>query len=307
MTRDVAASVHRRLLNRARDEGRPFNELLQYFALERFLYRLGCSSYHRQFVLKGALMLSVWHTPFPRPTRDIDLLGQLNNIVEQIAAAIRQICEQPVEEEDGLRFAGETVVAERIIEAADYAGVRVRFTAYLGTARIPMQIDIGFGDPVVPGPSPIRLPTLLDLPPPELRGYSRESAIAEKLQIMIRLGEINSRMKDFFDVWLLATNLCFDGAVLARAIRETFRWRRTEIALSPVAFSDVFGRDPGRQAQWKAFLQRHRLGEETGAPATLYETIQVIAAFLLPVLQALEAGSAFERHWSPGGPWAPQG
>jgi len=303
---NIAASVHQRLLNRARAERRPFNELLQYFALERFLYRLGCSPYQDQFVLKGALMFTVWEVPVPRPTRDIDLLGRMDNAVPHVVAAIQEICEQPAPE-DGLRFAAETVVGERIIEAADYEGVRVRFTAYLGKARIPMQVDIGFGDPVTPTPSTVRLPTILDFPAPELQGYSRESAIAEKVQIMVRLGEINSRMKDFFDIWLLATRFRFEGVALAQAIRATFRQRRTAVTALPVAFSDAFARDPEKQAQWAAFLRRYRLSKETGIPNTLYETIQVIASFLRPVLQALVDERDFDRRWSPGGPWTAPG
>jgi len=299
MTRDIAASVHQRLLNHARAEGRPFNEVLQYFALERFLYRLGCSPHRRQFVLKGALMFAVWQSPFPRPTRDIDLLGHLDNTVEHVVAAIQAICREPVPE-DGLRFAEESVIGERIIEAANYEGVRVRFIAYLSTARIPMQIDIGFGDPLVPGPSLVRLPAILDFPPPELQGYSRESAIAEKLQIMVSMGEVNSRMKDFYDIWLLATHFDFDGSILAQAIRETFRWRQTTLPLTPVAFSDAFTQDREKQAQWAAFVLRHGL-EDT--PVTLYETIQVIATFLQPVIQALSEEQHFDRHWSPGGHW----
>lgn len=180
MTQNVAASVHQRLLNLARAEGRPFNELLQYYALERFLYRLGRSPHRDRLVLKGALMFGVWDAPFPRPTRDIDLLGRMPNEVDVVTITLRDVCEQPVQD-DGLRFATETVVGERVALAADYAGVRVRFTAYLGSAHIPMQIDVGFGDQIVPGAVPVRLPTLLDFPPPEVHGYSRESAIAEKL------------------------------------------------------------------------------------------------------------------------------
>ena len=299
MTRDVVASVHRRLLNHARAEGRPFNEVLQYFALERFLYRLGCSPYRHQFVLKGALMFAVWQLPFLRPTRDIDLLGRLDNSVEHAVSAIKAICQEPVPE-DGLRFGAESVVGERIIETANYEGVRVRFTAHLGPARIPMQIDIGFGDPLVPGPSLVRLPTILDFPPPELQGYSRESAIAEKLQIMVYLGEINSRMKDFYDIWLLATHFDFEGPILAQAVRETFRRRQTPLSPSPVAFSDAFAQDSEKQAQWTAFIGRHRLKD---TPVTLHEAIQVIATFLQPVIQALSEGQPFDRRWSPGGPW----
>jgi len=298
--RNVAASVHQQLLNYARAEGRPFNEVLQYFALERFLHRLGRSPQRGQFVLKGALMLTVWQSPFSRPTRDIDLLGRMNNSVEQVVAAIQAICQEPVDEKDGLRFDVESVTGERIIEAADYAGVRVRLTAYLGTARIPMQIDVGFGDPLVPDPSPVQLPTILDFPPPELQGYSRESAIAEKLQAMVYLGEINSRMKDFYDIWLLATNFDFDGSVLAQAIRETFHWRQTAFLANPVAFSDGFSQDSEKQAQWAAFVRRLRLED---APTTLREAVQTIATFLQPVIRALSEGQSFDRRWSAGGPW----
>ncbi len=302
MTQNVAASVHQRLLNRARAEGRPFNELLQYFAMERFLYRLGRSPYRDQFVLKGALMFTVWQVPVPRPTHDVDLLGRMDNAVPRVTDAIRDICEESFPE-DGLRFAGETVSGERIMEAADYQGVRVRFTAFLGKARIPMQVDVGFGDPVIPGPSLIRLPTMLEFPSPELQGYSPESTIAEKVQIMVRLGEINSRMKDFFDVWLLATRASFEGEILARAIQETFRQRRTAVPASPVALSEAFGRDSDRQMQWAAFLRRYRLSEEAGTPTTLREVIRLIAEFLGPVLEVVSEGRRFDKRWSPGGPW----
>lgn len=304
MTKNVAASVHQRLLNRARAEGRPFNELLQYFAMERFLYRLGCSPYRDHFVLKGALMFIVWQVPFPRPTRDIDLLARMDNAVQHVTTALRDICEVSVPD-DGLRFAGETAVGERIMEAADYAGVRVRFTAFLGKARIPMQVDVGFGDPVTPNPSVIRWPTLLDFPAPELQGYSRESTIAEKVQIMVRLGEINSRMKDFFDVWLLAARGSFEGETLARAIQATFQQRGTVIPASPVALSDAFARDPERQVRWEAFLRRYRLSRDADIPTRLTEVVRVIAAFLGPLLEAVSEGRRFEKQWPAGGPWVP--
>jgi len=299
VTRNVAASVRQRLLNYARAGGRPFNEVLQYFCLERFLYRMGRSPYRDRLVLKGALMFAVWRSPVTRSTRDIDLLGHMDNTVEQVVSAIRAICEEPAPE-DGLRYDVGSIVGESIIETADYAGVRVRFTAYLGRARIPMQIDVGFGDPLVPGPSLVSLPAILDLPRPEVQGYSRESAIAEKFQVMVYLGEINSRMKDFYDIWLLATEFPFDGLLLAQAIRETFDWRQTTLPTDPVAFSDAFARDPAKEVQWRAFVDRHRL---RGAPDTLHETTQTLAAFLLPIVRALSDGQPFDRSWSPGGPW----
>jgi hypothetical protein len=202
--------------------------------------------------------------------------------------------------EDGLQFDVERIRGERIIEAANYSGVRVRFTAHLGTARVPVQIDVGFGDPLIPGPSPVQMPTILDLPAPELLGYSRESTIAEKVQAMIYLGEMNSRMKDFYDVWSLATRFDFDGPTLAQAIRETCRWRQTPLSSNLVAFGDRFTRDEERQAQWRAFIRRLLLED---APNTLHEAVKTIAAFIQPTIQALVEIRHFDQRWPPGGPW----
>jgi len=301
VTSNLPASVHQRLLNHARAIGRPFNEVLQRFALERFLYRLGRSTYASRFVLKGALMRTAWQIPSARPTRDIDLLGRTENTVEQVVSAVKAICQEPVPD-DGLRFETEDIIGERITETANYAGLRLRFTAYLGNARIPMRIDVGFGDPLVPGSSLVRLPTILDFPPPELQGYSRESAIAEKYQIMVYLDQVNSRMKDFYDIWSLATHFRFDGATLAQAISETFESRGTPLSLHPVAFSGDFAVDSDKQVQWEAFRRRLHV-EDT--PATLQEVIHVIAAFLRPVTKALVTGQPFHQRWEPGGGWLP--
>jgi len=201
--RDIAASVRQRLLNHARETGRPFNELLQYFAMERFLYRLSKSPYVDNFVLKGALMLTVWEAPLSRPTMDIDLLGLIDNSIEDIVAVTKNICTQEVEP-DGITFEPSGIEGERITEDADYGGVRVRFRGSLGTAHITMQLDIGFGDMVIPAADSLEYPTILDLPAPKLRGYTKESTIAEKFEAMVKLGILNSRMKDFFDIWLLS-------------------------------------------------------------------------------------------------------
>lgn len=300
MTRNVAASVHQRLLNRAHAEGRPFDELLQYFALERFLYRLGRSSYSQQFVLKGALMFGAWHGPFARPTRDVDLLGIMDNSVEHVVGAIQAICQESVPENDGLRFQTDGITGERITEAAEYHGVRVHLLAMLGMARIRLQIDVGFGDILIPGPVPVRLPAILDFPAPQVQGYSRESTIAEKFQAMVYLGEVNSRMKDFYDIWFLATHFALDGPILAQAVRETFRHRQTTLPLAPAAFSETFANAQDKQAQWLAFVRRH---SSDHAPLTLDEAIQVIAALLHSVILALIEGRSFDWHWLPGGPW----
>jgi predicted nucleotidyltransferase component of viral defense system len=241
--RDIASSVRQRLLNNARETGRPFNELLQYFAMERFLYRLSKSRYSNSFVLKGALMLTVWEAPLTRPTMDIDLLGQINNNIEFIIAVTNDICSQEVEP-DGLAFDPASIKGEPITGDAEYKGVRVRFHGSLGTARFVMQLDIGFGDVVTPKPASIAYPTILDLPAPKLRGYSKESTIAEKFEAMVKLGALNSRMKDFFDIWLLARQFDFQGRRLAEAIEKTFSKRGTEIQFEPVALTDSFAADP---------------------------------------------------------------
>ncbi|WP_319549577.1 nucleotidyl transferase AbiEii/AbiGii toxin family protein [Desulfogranum marinum] len=195
-TTNKAASVRQRLLNRARSDKRPFNELLQYYAMERFLYRLSQSFSSDRFILKGALLLRVWDAPEFRPTMDIDMLGKTSNEEAAILALFNNILLVPVEE-DGLFFDTGSLQSERITEDADYEGIRIRFKGALDTARVNMQIDIGFGDIVFPKPEEAELPTMLDFPAPKLLCYSRESAIAEKFEAMIKLGFLNSRMKDF--------------------------------------------------------------------------------------------------------------
>jgi hypothetical protein len=251
-------------------------------------------------VLKGALMFGVWQGPLSRPTRDVDLLGHLENRVESVVQAIRAICQQPLQEDDGLRFDTETIVGETITEGAQYHGVRVRLLVKLGKARVRLQVDTGFGDVVVPGAIQVRLPVLLDFPPPEVQGYTRESTIAEKYQAIVYLGAINSRMKDFYDIWLLATRFTFDGPILAQAIRKTFHQRQTVMQNAPVAFTPTFADAPGKQAQWVAFTQRHPYEPE--AP-TLDAAIEVVAALVQPVVRALIEEQPFDWVWPPGGPW----
>lgn len=202
--RDLAHSVHDRLLNRARETGRPFQELLTYFAMERFVYRLSVSPHANRFVLKGALMFAAWRAPRGRPTRDADFLGRGDSSVEGLVRTVREVCELAVEP-DGLTFDASTVRGRRIREDQEYEGVSVRFTGRLGQARIAMRLDVGFGDVVVPAPEPIELPAMLPgFPPPRLQGYTRESVIAEKLEAMVMLGVINTRLcgikcQAFFD------------------------------------------------------------------------------------------------------------
>ena len=299
MTRDLAASVHRRLLNHARATGRPFNEVLQYYALNRFLYRLSQSRHREHFILKGALMLAAWDAPIARPTRDIDLLGRLPNLPDMVAGAMQDLCDVAVEE-DGLVFDAASLSVEQTMEGAHYQGVRVRLMGYLGKARIPMQIDVGFGDALVPAAEEVRLPSVLDLAPATILGYSRESVIAEKLQIMVSLGQVNSRLKDYYDLWLLAKRYSFSGPLLARAVRSTFERRHTPIIFPIPALDEAFA-DTARETQWRAFLRRIQMVE----PQTLREAIHVIAPFALPVLESIADAESFEAHWEPEGPWRP--
>jgi hypothetical protein len=243
-------------------------------------------------------MLSVWQAPVSRPTRDIDLLGYTDNGPERLAAIVREICAMEAAE-DGLLFDARSVHAEAILEGANYAGVRVKLLAYLGRARVPIQIDVSFGDALVPGPAAIRLPALLDLERAELQGYSPESMIAEKMQAMVVLGELNSRMKDFYDLWLLARRQPFDAPILAEAVRATFLRRGTPLSAESILFRQGFP-GPRQQEYWLAFMRRNDLDQ----PASLDEAVGVIRSFLSPVLVSLSEGSRFSERWEPPGPWA---
>lgn len=297
--KDLVASIRQRLLNKARGSGHPFNEILQYYAMERFLYRLSKSPYANSFVLKGALMFNVWRGPLSRPTMDIDLLGRLTNDMESIIAALKRVCTQEVEP-DGLIFEPDSVVAERIIEGASYEGIRVRLRGSLGTARVVIQVDIAFGDIIVPFAMTTDYPTILDLPIPLVQGYSKESAIAEKFQIMVKLGILNSRLKDFFDIWLLSRQFDFEGKTLALAIKETFRNRETEIPTEPVTLMTAFAQDADKQSQWRGFRRRNLLED---SPENLTDVVDFISTFLGPVTEAIVLGKTFSGIWKHPGPW----
>ncbi len=205
-----AASIHQRLLNKASAESKPFNELLQYYANERFLFRVSESPHGKRFVLKGALVFLAWQVPLTRSTRDMDFLGFTDNSVVNLVQIVREICSQPVEP-DGIVFDSSTVQGESITDEADYPGVRINFLGFLGKAKIHMRLDVGFADVVTPSPIELELPTILDkMSKPCLRIYPPETVIAEKFQAMIALGMINSRMKDFYDIWFMAKSMEFD-------------------------------------------------------------------------------------------------
>ena len=297
--RDVGASVRQRLLNQSRAHGRPFQELLQYFAMERFLYRLSKSPSSDRFVLKGALLLTAWRAPLSRPTVDIDLAGRTSNELDHIAELVGAVCDV-MAEPDGVEFNRASIEVSRIKEDADYEGVRVRFHATLAKARIPMQIDIGFGDVIVPGPTEVEYPTLLDFPAPVLRAYPKETVIAEKLEALTKLGLLNSRIKDFYDLALLSRMYSFEGENLIEAIIATFRHRGTRIEAEPAGLTGAFYADPARAVQWRAFVRRSRFPEQSG---DLNGIVAEIRTFVLPLLAAAASDEPFKDRWKAGGTW----
>ena len=259
----LAQSVQVRLKRHAKEIGVDPNLVLTRYGVERFLYRLSRSPHREKFVLKGALLLLVWLGETLRPTRDADLLGFGELSDDALKEIFREVCGVQVEP-DAMTFLPDTVEVQAIREEDAYGGRRVTLQARLGPARIKVQVDIGIGDAVTPGPQWLEYPSLLDLPRPRLRAYPRETVVAEKLHAMVLLGMRNSRMKDYFDVHALLREGEMDARQLARAIAATFDRRRTEVPEGvPAELSDEFSEDTGRQAQWRAFLDKNRL---QGAP-----------------------------------------
>ena len=299
MSKNLPASVRQRLANKAQETGRPFQEVLQYFAMERFLYRLSRSPHADKFVLKGALMFTAWGGLSSRPTKDIDLLARMDNTVEAVETVMREVCGQEVEA-DGLVFDTESVAGEAIKEDADYPGVRVTFLVTLLNGRLSMQIDMGFGDVVTPSAAMTGYPALLDFPAPLILGYPRETVVAEKFEAMTKLGLLNSRMKDFYDLWVLCQQFDFDGVTLATAIRRTFTHRKTAVVAHPTALTPTFGGDATKQTQWQGFLRKTRLND---LPTSLQSVIDELVLFLVPVAEAVKTGSTFNQVWTAPGPW----
>ena len=256
---DLAASVRARLLNIAKAEQSDFNAVLVRYALERFLYRLGQSAHADHFVLKGAMLFNLWYAMPHRPTRDVDLLGFGASDLESIAQTFRQIVS--VSEADGMVFDAASVVVEEIRKNAGYAGARVLVNAELARARCKVQIDIGFGDAVTPGPVDATYPVLLaEFAAPQLRTYPVYTVVAEKLHAMVLLGMTNSRVKDYLDVWILLGREVLDATVLATAVAATFKRRSTPVPTTlPIGLSDEFANDASRQALWAAFLKKNNL------------------------------------------------
>lgn len=274
--RNLGASVRARLLRLSKENGQSFDLVLTRFALERLLFRLSQSPHADRFVLKGAMLMMSWFDDPHRGTRDLDLLGFGDPSEDAMLATFRDIL--PLDVEDGVVFDPDTLRVDRIREELDYGGLRLRAIASVGGARINLTIDIGFGDAMEPGAEVVDYPVMLDLPAPRLRAYARETVIAEKFQAMVALGRANSRMKDFYDIWILSRSFTFDDDRLARAIAATFARRETVIPTElPDALTLEFATDAEKQQQWRAFIE-----DVSADPGPLSSVTEDLADFLMP-------------------------
>ncbi|MGI8783635.1 MAG: nucleotidyl transferase AbiEii/AbiGii toxin family protein [Acidobacteriota bacterium] len=299
---NIAASVRQRLLNLARERNEDFGLVLTKYALERVLFRISASKHRDVFVLKGALLFELWTAQRHRPTRDADFLARGENTPQRFNTIFKGICNEKVTD-DGLRLDPGSVTAEQIKEDADHRGVRVNFLGYLENARIPIQIDIGFGDTVTPPAKEAEFPTLLDFPAPTLLTYPRESVVAEKFEAMVKLGIANSRMKDFHDLRVLCREFSFNGPVLSEAVSNTFKRRGTALPSSTtfVTFLAEFYGDEHKKQQWSAFCNKNKLYITEVSLETVCRNIE---EFLMPIAHALSRNQALELTWNPTGPWS---
>lgn len=296
--RNIRASIRDRLLNKARAEKLDFNLLLTRYALERMLYRLSISEHREQFLLKGALLFDLWFDVPHRPTHDADFLGFGSAEIPHLKQLFQGICR--IEVEDGIVFQPDSVKAAEIRKESNYAGIRVTLLGLMDTARCQVQIDIGFGDAVVPGPEEALYPVILgDMVEPHLRVYPRYSVVAEKLEALISLGMLNSRMKDYYDLWILAGHSDFDGTVLSKAIQATFERRRTAVPNGvPIGLTNEFTQDVLKERQWQAFLRKNALDQ-----TPLAAVVDDLRHFLLPVLSAIASGNSHDQPWWAGIGW----
>lgn len=298
--KDVGASVRERLLNRSQDSGEDFQFLLQRYAAERLLYRLGQSDHRREYVLKGAMLFPLWGGSAYRPTRDLDFTGYGSAEVDDVVRVFRHLCTfEGVD--DGVIFHSDTITSAPIRDESEYHGLRLKFRATVGGARVPMQIDIGFGNAIEPGAEDVEYPALLDAPAPRIRAYPRQAVVAEKLHAMVILGERNSRLKDFYDLFVLCSQFEFRGESLTAAIAATFTRRRTPIATSsPAALTSRFYADEARSVRWRAYVLSREL---PGVTTDFSDIGERLMSFLLPPWTALVSDETFADEWPPCGPW----
>ena len=302
MSKDVATSIRARLYNKSKQSGVEFQLLLARYACERFLYRLGMSPVRDRCILKGATLLAVWMQEPYRGTRDVDLLALGRNDETSVREIMTAICTVACPE-DGLNFDLDSLRVFSIRPGQPYQGQRVKLVCYLGQARIPTQIDFGFGDVVTPGPQEAQLQTLVEgLPAPTLRVYPLVTSIAEKLDAMVQLGQRNSRMKDFHDVWALSEACAFSGAELREAIRSCFERRGTAwTSHTPIALTPVFYSNTKQGDLWEHY--RREKAFLVPPPEAFTVIGERIVEFIAPVLESILTDPPFEWHWPAGGPW----
>jgi predicted nucleotidyltransferase component of viral defense system len=292
--KNPAASVHARLAQRRTKTGEDYNVLLVRFTLERLLYRLSCSSHREQFILKGAMLFALWEPELHRVTRDLDLLGFGHPAPERLADIFRELCNLEVEA-DGVVFDPRSVVCEDIRAQDEYAGIRVKLRAMVGKAVVPLQVDVGFGDALPVAPEEITFPVMLGMAAPKLRAYSRETVVAEKLEAIVKLGMLNSRFKDYFDLHYLAQKFPFEGALLVKSIAGTFARRGTAFPAGlPAGLTPMFGTEPAKIRGWDAFWRK--TGPKAAAP-TLEAVIKLLVEFLEPPLDAAAKGKTLPGTW----------
>ena len=297
--KNTAASVRARLKNKSLEKNTEFQTLLIRFGNERLLYRLSQSAYKTSFLLKGAALLAVWTGEPHRPTKDMDLLGRGANDIPTLENIFREICEIDGGG-DGLEFAKDSIKGAEIRADKTYQGIRLTMRALLDGARIPLQIDIGFGDAVTPKAVTETLRTILDLPKPRLKIYPKETVVAEKFEAMVKLGITNSRMKDFWDVRFLIKEFDFDGALLQKAVRATFAARQTSVPQTfPTALTDAFAENASTAADWTAFIKRSRITSDTDFLAVL----ESLREFFAPLIQAEARNASFAMTWTAQEGW----
>ncbi len=297
---NIAESVKARLLHIAKRDQVDFNLVLNNYVLERFLYRLSRSQWSDRFLLKGALLFRLWYkTPF-RPTRDIDLEGKTKNDLNEIIEIFKKICDTKVAE-DGIVFLPETVKGEENREEEDYNGIKIVFRARIDRTDIPVQVDIGFGDAVEHSSQKVGYPVLLDFPIPQMLVYPLYSMISEKFQIMVKMGITNSRMKDYYDLWVISQHSDIDGKLLSQAIEATFKKRGTLIPTDiPLSLDEQFAGDHLKQKQWTAFLKRIDVPEMT---PPLKDIIVILRRLLMPLVAALLNEKPYLKTWKASKGW----
>lgn len=292
----LAKSIQQRLKEAAKRNGEPVDVLFQRYAYERFLFRLDGSRHRDRFILKGGQLFLVWEQRNYRYTADVDLLGTGDPAL--MSHTFTEVCGIPCE--DGMHYDTNSISAAPIALTKQYPGIAIQLMGYLGNVRQQLRFDIGFGDIVSPAPMECEFPALLDYPAPRIRVYPPETMIAEKLEAIARLGLFNSRLKDFYDIWMASERFTFELPVLDRAIKTTFACRGTDWGMEIVGLSPRFTDDPGHQSRWRAFLKKSKCHTD---PGSLSHIVDKIKFFLEPIL----TGEQGRMNWQPDKGWQPQG